>query len=223
VYLLPPPRVLPHGELPPVIEPALRGVPAFDGPAPDQFEPFESDELPPVVSPESLERIREMVLAHETVREQVGGGRLEWIGVSVLDDKAAEDGVESLLLAILFSYDRNRAIEVRLDRDGEKVHDVSVQEYQPPPTDEEIRRAVELARSDPRLAEQLSDNLVGTALLVGSPGSNHRMFDVRFGCASERLPRFMAAVDLSREAVVRVGSCCGHDLGHAVLQEGVEP
>lgn len=211
-YLLPPPRVLPHGELPPVIEPALRGVPAFDGPRPDHFEPFESQELESAVSSESLMRTRERVMADDTVREHLGGERFEWIGVSVLDDKALEESGEAPLLAVLYSYDRNRAIEVRLDRDGETVQDVSVRAYQPPPTDEEIRRAVEIASSHPRLADHLGE-LEGTAILISSPNANQRLFDIRFGCPSERLPEFMATVDLSREAVVRVGSCSPHDLG----------
>ena len=226
-YLLPPPRVLQHGELPPVIEPALHGVPAFDGPAPDHFEPFVSEELPSAVSGELLERIRGTVLEHGAVREQLAGVRFEWIGVSVLDEKA--DGGDGALLAVLYSYRDDQAIEVRLDRDGETIHDVSVLAYQPPPNEAEIERAIELARADPRLAERMSDDeqLVGTAILVGSSGQespslNHRRFDVRFGCPSERLPRFMAMVDLSREAVVSVGSCSARDLGDAAPDEEVQ-
>jgi hypothetical protein len=220
-YLLPPPRVLQHGELPPVIEPALAGVPAFDGPTPDHLEPFASEELPSAVSTESLERIRVAVLEHRTVKKHLAGVRFEWIGVSVLDEKEGEE----TMLAILYSYASNRAIEVRLGREGEEIQDVSVHAYQPPPTEEEIRQAVELARSHPRLTEEVGDDLVGTAILVSpsdpeSPSFNHRQFDVRFGCPSERLPRFAAMVDLSREAVVRVGSCSGRDL--APRQEGME-
>ncbi len=227
-YLLPPPRVLQHGELPPVIQPALYGVPAFDGPTPDHFEPFASKELPPAVSPELLERIRETVLKHKDVKERLDDERFEWIGVSVRDEKAGEGGVEGTLLAVLYSYSANRAIEVRLNRDGQKIHDVAVLAYQPPATAGEIERAIELARSHPELAEQLSNDLVGTAILVSltdheSPGFDHRGFDVRFGCPSERLPRFMAMVDLSRETVVSVGSCCARALGNAQLNEGGQP
>ena len=72
------------------------------------------------------------------------------------------------------------------------------------------------------------EDLVGTAILVSSsdqasPSSNQRRFDVRFGCPSERLPSFMAMVDLSQEAVVSVGSCCARDLGNVVRDEGVQP
>jgi len=227
-YLLPPPRVLQHGELPPVIQPALRGVPAFDGPTPDHFEPFASDALPPAVSPELLERIRATVMNHEAVKKRLEGERFEWIGVSVLDEKTGDDAVEETLLAVLYSYSMNRAIEVRLHRDGHQIHDVAVVAYQPPPTEGEIRRAIELARSDPRLAHQVGDHLVGTAILVSSidreaPDFNHRSFDVRFGCPSERLPSFMALVDLSRDAVISVGSCCALALGHAVPSEGGQP
>jgi hypothetical protein len=228
-YLLPPPRRLQHGELPPVIEPALHGVPAFDGPAPDHFEPFASEALAPAVSAELSERIRAAVLEHGAVRDHLAGVRFEWIGVSALDEKHEQDG-GGALLAILYSYRDDRAIEVRLDRNGETIHDVSVLPYQPPPTEEEIQRAVELAAADSRLAERLSkdEHLVGTAILVSpsdqrSPSFGHRTFDVRFGYPSERLPRFMAMVDLSREAVVSVGSCCARDLGGELRQEGVRP
>lgn len=219
-YLLPPPRLLPHGELPPIIEPALRGVPAFDGPRPDHFEPFEAEELETAVSDDSLERIRQRVMADTNVREQLGGERFEWIGVSVLDEKAVEETGEGPLVAVLYSYDRNRAVEVQLDRDGETVQDVSVRAYQPPPTDGEIRRAIEIASAHQRVSEHVGE-LEGTAILISPPNTNQRLFDIRFGCPNERLPRFMATVDLSRQSVVRVGSCSPHDLGESASQREV--
>jgi hypothetical protein len=157
----------------------------------------------------------------------LAGVRFEWIGVSVLDEKAG-NGIGSLL-AVLYSYRNDQAIEVRLDRNGERIEDVSVLRYQPPPTNGEIERAVELARADPRLAKRMGDDehLVGSAILVssGDPDStslSHRRFDVRFSCPSERLPRFMAMVDLSREAVVSVGSCSTGDLNELACHEGVQ-
>jgi hypothetical protein len=224
-YLLPPPRLLQHGELPPVIEPALHGVPPFDGPLPDHFAPFASHDIPPAISVELLERVRVAALEHAAVREHLAGVRFEWIGVSVIDEKAG-NGIGSLL-AVLYSYRNDQAIEVRLDRNGEQIEDVAVLGYQPPPTNGEIERAVELARADPRLAKRMGDDeqLVGSAILVGSsyPDSTppaHRRFDVRFSCPSERLPRFMAMVDLSREAVVSVGSCSPGDLHEPARHEG---
>jgi hypothetical protein len=220
--------LLQHGELPPVIDPPLHGVPLFAGPEPDHFEPFASEPLSPRVPPELSERARGTVLQHEALKQHLEGKRFEWIGLSALDDKAVENGREAGLLAVLYSYADDRAIEVRLDSAGEVVHDVAHLAYQPPPTQDEIQRAIDFAKSDQRLAGELGDDLVGTAILVSSedpnsPSFRHRLFDVRFGCPCERLPRLMGMVDLSRETVTSVGSCCPDDLAHAPTHEGVQP
>jgi hypothetical protein len=216
-YLLPPPRFLQHGELPPIVAPPMRGGAPFGGPLPEQLEPFASESRSRHLTDELSERVRALVLEHNQVQD-LRGKRYVWIGISVLDDKPvrrgpAEEPSPVGLLAVLYSYTDNVAIEVRLDAAGREISDVARVAYQPPPIEEEIRRAIDMARADPRLAEQITSDLEGSAILV-SPADpravnyNHRQFDVRFACPGEPLPRFMAMVDLSHERVVSVGSCC---------------
>jgi hypothetical protein len=227
-YLLPPPMLVERGELPPVIEPALVGVPAFERPLPDQIQPFASEPTEEAVSPELAATVHATVLGHEPMAKHLEGKRYEWIGVSVVDSKAASDsgwGKGTALLAILYSYPDNRAIEVRLDSAGRKVEAVEHLAYQPPPTAAEIERAIALARGDERLAGQITEDLVGSAILVSSsdslsPTFNHRQFDVRFAGPCDRLPSHTALVDLSRETVVSVGRCCRDHLAEA---RGVGP
>lgn len=218
-YLLPPPVLAERAELPPFMEPRLAGVPPFDRPLPDQIEPFAFEPVAPIVSAELAARVQEVVLAHQSVSGHLEGRRYEWIGISVVDAKAAAEGGSgsaTSLLAVLYSYGANRAIEVRLDSVGKQVEAVEVLAYQPPPTNAEIKRAIEMARADRRHRGQIADNLVGSAILVSSTDSqsaafNHRQFDVRFAGPCDRLPRHAALVDLSTETVVSVGACCeGH-------------
>lgn len=218
-YLLPPPVLAERAELPPFMEPRLAGVPAFDRPQPDQIEPFAFESVAPKVSAELATTVQQVVLAHESVKRYLEGKRYEWIGISVVDAKAAADagsGQERSLLAVLYSYGANRAIEVRLDSAGKQVEAVEKLAYQPPPTNAEVQRAIEIARADSRHRGQIGDDLIGSAILVSSTDSqseafNHRQFDVRFAGPCDRLPRHAALVDLSTETVVRVGGRCeGH-------------
>jgi hypothetical protein len=98
---------------------------------------------------------------------------------------------------------------VLLDAGSLEVLDVDRRETQPAPVDEEIERAVALAREDARLAPHVVD-LRGVALLAApsdplDPRAGHRCFDVRFGEEDERLPRYWALVDLSAGEVLRAG------------------
>ncbi len=225
-YLLPPPVLAERAELPPYIEPGLAGVPAFDRPLPDQIQPFAFEPVAPKISAELATSVQQVVLAHESVRRHLEGKRYEWIGLSVMDAKAAAEGgagKEPSLLAVLYSYGANRAIEARLDAAGKQVEAVEMLAYQPPPTNAEIERAIAIARADNRLRGQIADNLIGTAILVSSTDSqsaafNHRQFDVRFAGPCDRVPRHAALVDLSTETVVSVGGRCP---GH-LLSEGRE-
>jgi hypothetical protein len=117
------------------------------------------------------------------------------------------------LVYVLYDYTDNFAIEVSLDKDATNIIDVAKYRYQPAPLEEEIERAIALAREDQRLKGKLTDELEGMAILVSpvdpsNPYFSHRQFDVRFGCPDERLPRYNALVDLSLELVLRVGLTC---------------
>lgn len=210
IELTPPPRLEVFPERPAVIEPRLHDLARYEGPLPDEIEPFVSERVEGPIRTELTDRIREVVLGHESVKRHVRGRSVE-IGLSFRGKESDEGG--QTLLFVLFDYDANVAVEVTLDDRGRKVLGVEELAYQPPPVQQELDRAIKLAASDDRLGQQVG-NLEGSAILVspGDPAASdfgHRQFDVRFGCPDERRPTFAAMVDLSAERVLGVGDLCG--------------
>jgi hypothetical protein len=219
--LSPPPRIQPFVENWPVIEPPFRGQsPPYEQDA-EEWDAVESSPVPDgelmVLTDEALARIREVALGHEDVQRLLADRRYIAIGGTLRDSK--EPGSRPSVLFILYDYTANETIEVMLERDSLEVIDVATARYQPAPLEEEIGRAIDLARQHEKMADRLTDGLVGTAILVTfddprDPRYNHRLFDIRFGCPDERLPRYLALVDLSTEEVIstgRVDGVCGGD------------
>jgi hypothetical protein len=208
-----PPRVLTEAEPAPVVEPPLRDMPPFPGPPVELFESVERGESDHYLAADVVERARALAVTDENVQRRLAGKRHAAIGVTLRDEKDSEP----VAVAVFYVYDDRTTIEATLDRDGAKVLSVEEADYQPPPVQEEITEAIDLARRDQRLRE-VSNELEGTAILV-SPSDpthehfGHRQFDVRFGCIDERLPRLAALVDLTTQTVVRVGPRgCGDEL-----------
>jgi hypothetical protein len=210
--LLPPQQILLRGESLPVIEPPLRDLRPPETPVQaEQWEPVSSGplEIQNQLTEELAQRAQDTVLDTEEVRQVLDDKRYIAIGASLLEDRI-ENTIS--LVFILYNYTDNLAVEVSLDEYGQEVTEVMEARYQPPPLQEEIDRAIQLAREDSRLATRyLSEHFEGTALLVSSvdpedPYYNHRQFDVRFGRPDERLPRYGALVDLSTETVLRAGA-----------------
>jgi len=203
---------MPEVEFPPIIEPPLRELGQPPGIYPlEDWEPVASEPLDEERRTELAERAMRTARAHGQIR----GARYIPIGVSFREDK--EKGTE-WMMAVLFSYSDNRAVEVHLSGDAETVLDVVEAEYQPAPSDEELAQAIALARQDQRVVRRVSDTMRASAILrIGtdpaSPLYGRRCFDVGFGCADERSPRVRATVDLSNEAVVGVDEDCGSVVG----------
>jgi hypothetical protein len=207
-----PPRSHVRGEFAAVIEPALRDIPEFPGPD------VESDAEPVEVErdfqqEELAQLVRKAALADERVRQLLDEGRHSVIGVSMrVDDKERREPPRAVL--VVYRYDDDRAVEVWLDV-GERA-DVTVAEivevdYQPPPSDEEIERAIEVARGGRGVAERLEDDFEATAVLtsdveLGDLHHGRRRFAVGFGPPDERMPRIRVLVDLGAEAVLAVYS-----------------
>jgi hypothetical protein len=214
IWLSPPPRYAPLEEPLPVVEPRLRGqrVP----PEPEgisEWAPVASDPVDSAtasaMAPEQFARAAEVALANDQVAGALGQGAHQVIGTSTVP-RGDKDAAEYALLFVAYSYSENRAVEVLLDPGSLEVLDVRTAESQPAPVDEEIERAVALARGDGRLEQHVAD-LRGVALLAAPSDpldarANHRCFDVRFGEEDERLPRYWALVDLSADEVLRAGS-----------------
>lgn len=207
-----PPQILPLGLSRPVIEPPLRDLRPPDTPEQtEQWEPVSSGplEIQNQLTGEFAQRAQDTVLGTEEVRQVLDNKRYIAIGASLLEDRVENT---TSLVFILYNYTDNVAVEVSLDENGQEVTEVMEARYQPPPLQEEIDQAIQLAREDSRLATRpLSDDVEGTALLVSSvdpedPYYNHRQFDVRFGRPDKRSPRYGALVDLSTETVLRAGA-----------------
>jgi hypothetical protein len=210
--LLPPPPLVPLGEPLPIIEPPLRDLRPPDTPEQvEQWEPVSSGplEIQNQLTRELAQRAQDTVLGSEEVQQMLDNKRYIAIGASLREDRVENT---TSLLFILYNYTDNLTIEVSLDENGQEVTEVMEARYQPPPLQEEIDQAIQLAREDSRLARRhLSDDLEGSAIVVSSvdpedPYYNHRQFDVRFGRPDRRLARYGALVDLSTETVLRAGA-----------------
>jgi hypothetical protein len=205
-----PPRALVRGEFAAVIEPALRDIPEFPGPdLESDAEPVDVERSEDAEREELLHLARKAALADERVQRLLGEGRYSVIGVSLrVDDKERREPPRAVLVA--YRYEEERAVEVWLDVGGHgdvTVAEVLEVDYQPPPSDEEIERAIEIARGGRGVAERLEDDFEATAILASDvePGDRHhgrRRFAVGFGPPDERMPRIRALVDLGAETVL---------------------
>jgi hypothetical protein len=210
--LLPPPRLLPEAEMPPIIEPSIKGM----GPFPEivDMEVWDSVDSEPLDEQERLElveRARRLAYADPRLTSLLSGRRHVEIGVSFREDKEAGAGS---LLFVLFDYTGNQAIEVQIDGSAERVLDIVEAHYQPPPTEQEIEEAIALAARDDRLRDRITHSMTGVAILAEtvdqrSQRFGHRQLDVGFMCPDERTPRHRARVDLTDQTVVSVDDGCG--------------
>ncbi|MGH7232555.1 MAG: hypothetical protein ACREJU_14535 [Nitrospiraceae bacterium] len=106
-----------------------------------------------------------------------------------------------------FSYTRNMAVEVRMR--GQDLETANARPgYEPPEGEEEIQKAVDLARSDGRLqraVQGLAGHAILTSIEEGKPGYGHRVLWVTFARGDSGDPLFSAAVDLTDEKVLDAG------------------
>lgn len=210
--LLPPPRVRPQPELGPIIEPPFRGVARPRIEQPEEWEPFRGEPIRdefPVLTAEMAGRARALAVSEQRVAKILADKHYITIGASLRESKEADSRAE--ILVVIYNYTDNEVVEVLLNSDNLEVSRVNTARYQPAPVEEEIERAIRLARDADGLAKHLTDDMIGMAIQVTSddpadPRYNHRLFDIRFGCADERLPRFVAIVDLSTNTVVSTGA-----------------
>jgi hypothetical protein len=203
--------VLARQEFPAVIEPPLRDIPESPDPNIEGGSTVLHDGRHDLAAQDRLLRAaREVALADERVQTVLGDRRFVVIGVSRrVDDKERREPV-SVLLA--YRYDDGRSVEVTLvgeEAEDVRVSDVQEVDYQPPPADDELERAIALARGARGVPEQLANGWEAAAILASdvARGDLHygrRRFVVGFGPADERLPRIRALVDIGTERVVRV-------------------
>lgn len=208
-YLEPPPRLYANAEA----LPHLGGLTLarYRGELPDEIELHASEPLREEFTDASARELMKRAMGLQEVRARLGRGRVVPIGISRRGDKGK--GERSSYLAVFYDYSANVAVEIGLDEQGGLIG-MSDEQYQPPPLQSEIDRAIELARGDRRL-ERRVDGLIGMAIPYAGHNNEfaaQRVLEVMFGCRTERLPRFRAWVDLGTETVLHAGEGC--ECGH---------
>lgn len=212
--LLPPPRLERHGEPRAIIEPPLQGLtPPSEREPIDEWESFKSGKADNVLTDDLARRAQAVALSSVRVKRLLAAKRYIAIGASLRQRRDVPKGKVSSIVFVVYNYTDNVTIEVTLDRDAKAVAGVAEARYQPPPVRDEIEQVVALARRDSRLVERLTDEFEAGAIVVSpvdpeDPNYGHRQFDVRFFCPTDRLPSYMALVDLSTERVVSAGAMC---------------
>jgi len=204
-YFSPPPRLAASAEA----LPHLGGLALarYTGELPDETELHPVETLRDAFTDARAHELLKQALGLPEVRARLARGRVEPIGIARRGEATKKERVTHLVVA--YDYTANMAVEITLDEHGSFLG-INDEEYQPPPIQREIDRAIGLARNDDRLREKVG-HLVGMAIPFSGHDNefgNARVLEVLFGCRSERLPRFRAWVDLSTETVIHAGESC---------------
>lgn len=173
---------------------------------PVETRPVDYERLEPRFTEGDARRAAELALASEGVRRELDGKRhgVLWVRSYSLDHRTEYP------LVVIYNYTDDVVVEAVVDLTTTTVLEVGVDRSQPPLTDAELTRALDLVRDDGRLAEGGIDPGSGMGLVVEevdfrSPRYGHRLVDLRFGPENRRLPAAFAIVDLSGLEVVRTG------------------
>jgi hypothetical protein len=209
-YIEPPPRLVATAEPLPHLG-GLALVP-HRGELPDEMEIHPVERLADAFEDGRAQEILKNALGMPKVRDRLGRSR--WVPIGVSQRGETAKGEARTYLVVAYDYAADVAVEITIDERGDLLGTAD-ERYQPPPTQAEIERAIELARLDERLIAKIS-GLVAMAIPFAPDAdvelANHRIIEVLFGCRAERLPRHRAWVDLSTERVLHAGGtsdCCG--------------
>lgn len=216
-YLIPPPQLEALPELPPYLG-GLR-LERFRGERPEEIEPFSSGPLEDAFTSDIAAVVLDEALANEEVRRRLGGTRWHAIGVSRMGHSGRDAGRR--FLVVVYDYLANVTVEIEVNEVAHEVVGITEVAYQPPLTEAEVARAIDLARSDSRLAKETIAALEVMTIQIDRQvaaieANAHRLVEVLFGCRGERVPRYRTLVDLSTDQVLRAGPverCCGEDPG----------
>jgi hypothetical protein len=197
-------------------------MPPYPGPEIEGgFELLESERVEGPDWDALSRRALEVAEADERVRERLGDARVAALGASIRGDVKKKTRVFPVFV-LYYDYDAGVTVEVELAAEGDEMAVVGIQDadYQAAPSDEEIERAIELARADRRVTGRITRDLVPRVILVSDvePGDRHhgtRRLEVAFGRPTERLPRLRTLVDLGAEQVLGVGVGVRHEIADA--------
>lgn len=167
-------------------------------------EPFESAEVEEklVLNEEDRRHIMEAIQASDQVRERLGGRRHTFIGAS-LRNSPPKPETSPLVEVVAYDYDQDTTLLVQLESLQElTVESIETTRYLPTPTVEEVRQAVDLARSSAELAdrgvEEMEVGVLRDFSHISESGdvegdTGRRRLDVRF---SQRVERKFCSVRL---------------------------
>jgi hypothetical protein len=208
-YIEPPPRLVASAEALPHLG-GLALAP-YRGELPDEIELHAVEPLRNTFDDATRQEILKRALGVQKIRERLNRGRCLPIGISRRGEEAK--GERRTYLVVAYDYSADVTVEMTLDDQGELLG-INDERYQPPPIESEIEHAIDLARSDSRLASRI-EGLAASAIPFSGPNNefaNRRVLEVLFGCRADRLPKYRAWVDLSKETVLHAGGtceCCG--------------
>lgn len=204
-YLEPPPRLVAAAEALPHLG-GLALAP-YQGALPDEIELHRVEPLKDAFDEATAQELLKRALSMQPVRDRLSRGRHIPIGVSRRGETAK--GERRTYVAVAYDYNANVAVEISLDEQGELIG-ITDEQYQPPPIQSEIDRAIDLARVDDRLASKVG-GLVAMAIPFSgfdNEFANRRVLEVLFGCRTDRLPKYRAWVELGTESVLHAGETC---------------
>jgi len=203
--LLRPPRLLAEAE-----PPAYFGENYSDSLPLTQLEPLADFEVYAndtirVITERNYSSMERIFKENQEVRNLIEGRDYKYFGVRNAEHKREPENAVNIFY--IYVYGDNYTVEVHFDVHFKEIIGVYKTHEQPAPEDDEIKQAIAIARNDHRLAELITEPMVGQAiLLAGSQPQDknfgRRIFDVQFGHPEKRLPLFKAFVDMSLRQVI---------------------
>ena len=193
-------------EFPAVTIPPLRGRGDVEIPPEiSKREDFTARDLKPALTPARIQVLQKLAARVPAVKKLLGE-KFVSIGVRTSEDVKRKSTVTR---AMFYSYSNQIAVEAILDKGG-RVVGVEDYRYQPAATEEEIRKAVALARRLLHKRSDWSDDLNSGVIAITNddptnPEYSRRLMDVRFFKPEERLAQLVAIVDLDKGKVTRSG------------------
>ena len=156
-------------------------------------------------------------MASTELAERLGDKRREVLAVTQRSDDRDND----YPVVVVYDYTDDLVHEVAVDVDSRTVRNVTTGQSMPALSSREEQRAIELVRTDGRLAERGIDVSTGSGIIIEEtnfhdPAHGHRLVDLRFGPEDTRYPTAYAIVDLSAEH----GSGRRHPAGGVMSQSG---
>lgn len=145
-------------------------------------------------------RGRELVASNGPLRDHLAGHKVRLLHMEYAETKGEDGSVRRLGQAHFFDYDRSMVVTATADlRTGEVLGIEDRRGVRPPPSQEEIAEARELAAADPDLRAAVRRTGVevvafaARSTMEGDPAATNRRLELHFWSGTKR-PRRLASV-----------------------------